>query len=180
MKFQRKTLLVLLLAMLMLPVSVYSMDTVMFGNSAMPGVSSTSFGFVLELAHNIKGVSPGRIMLRATGIGDNMYSLHGSTYHEATLGGVSLGTEPVIMVITGTAVVLPNNLIEISLISTDLDDQAHTSKVEGLQVTYSHMVLDWNLNGIFNSYTYSFLDPMEKGSGTSVGYPLKGTVRLVE
>ncbi len=139
-------------------------------------IAAPSYGFDLcwTFNHGIEGVSPGSIKVSVTEVGTGHYLLVGSTYHDSSLGDSS---EAVTMVVKGAAVTLDDGSVEATLQSTDFDDWDHTTAVEGLQITNTHMILDSNWEGTFQSYTFTYMHPSE-GNTTPIISPLSGTVSL--
>ena len=100
-----------------------------------------------KLEHGIFENASIEFRLSALEMGNGNYLLVGSSY--ATLGAVSPQT--IRRVVTGGAVVLSENEIEVSLRSTDISDRAQSEGVvESLASSDMHFLLDSTLNGTYH------------------------------
>jgi len=128
-----------------------------------------------ELEHGLAGIEPIVYKLSALDMGNGNYALVGSSYTTTV-------TEPphtIRRVVTGGAVVMEADKIEVSLTTTDISDRASTTEVEGLAVSDVHMLLDGTLNGAYRAVNVHFPLSLNPDSMVLTG-SLDGNVTLVD
>jgi len=128
-----------------------------------------------ELQHGLVGIQPVELKVSAMDMGNGNYVLVGSTYTTTV-------TDPpttIRRVITGGAVVMESDKIEVSLNASDISDRPTTTAVEGLAVADYHLLLDATLNGTFQAVNVHF--PVASDTETSaITTSLEGNVVLVD
>lgn len=129
----------------------------------------------MQLEHGLLGVGPIVYKLSVEDMGNGNISLLGSSY-------TTLVTNPPTTtrrVISGGAVVMDADKIEVSLRSTDIYDRPDTVAVESLAVSDIHMLLDGTLSGTFHIVNVHYPDSSDKVSSiTTTSH--EGTVSLVD
>jgi hypothetical protein len=128
-----------------------------------------------ELQHELLGIQP--IVYKVSGLdmGNGNYSLVGSSLTTT----ITNPPTTVRRVITGGAVVMEANKIEVSLSTTDISDLPATTVAESLAVSDVHMVLDATLNGTFHIVNVAY--PVSSDTESSiVTTSHEGNVSLVD
>jgi hypothetical protein len=99
-----------------------------------------------ELHHELLGLQPIVYKVSVLNLGNGNYTLVGSSY------ATTITNPPTTMrrVISGGAVVMEPDKIEVSLSTSDISDRPATTVVESLAVSDVHMLLDGTLNGTFH------------------------------
>ena len=128
----------------------------------------------LRLQHGLEGIQPFVHKLSVEDMGNGNFSLVGSSF-------TTLVTNPpttVRRVLSGGAVVMEADKIEVSLRATDIFDLPTTGLVESLAVTDIHMLLNGNLNGTFHNVNVQYPVSSAPISGI-VTTSHEGTVSLI-
>ena len=129
----------------------------------------------LELQHELLGIQPIVYKVSVLDMGNGNYALVGSSYTTT----VTHPPTTIRRVITGGAVVMEADKIEVSLSTTDISDRAGTTAVESLAVSDVHMLLDSTLNGTFHIVNVHY--PVSSDTESSViATSHEGSVSLVD
>ena len=114
--------------------------------SALIAAAASAQMVCWELQHQVVGIQPIVYKVSVLDLGDGNYTLVGSSYT------TTVTNPPMTMrrVITGGAVVMEADKIEVSLCTSDISDRPATTTVESLAVSDVHMLLDATLNGTFH------------------------------
>jgi hypothetical protein len=116
-----------------------------------------------ELQHGVVGIQPIVYKVSVLDLGNGNYTLVGSSYT------TTVTNPPATMrrVITGGAVVMEPDKIEVSLRTSDISDRPATTVVESLAVSDVHMLLDGTLNGTFHIVDVAYPVSSDTESGTN-------------
>jgi len=128
-----------------------------------------------QLQHELLGIQPILVKVSVLDMGNGNYAMVGSTFTTT----VTDHPTTIRRVVTGGAVVMEPDKIEVSLGATDISDRAATTEVEGLAVADYHLLLDDTLNGSYQAVNVHF--PVSSDTETSViSSSIEGNVVLVE
>jgi len=129
----------------------------------------------MQLEHGLTGIGPFVYKLSLADMGNGNYSLVGSSY-------TTLITNPPTTtrrVISGGAVVMEADKIEVSLRSTDIYNRPDTTAVESLAASDIHILIDGTLNGTFHIVNVHYPVSSDTTSGiTTTSH--EGTVSLID
>jgi hypothetical protein len=148
----------------------------LFSAGLMAASASAQTLVCWELEHGLLGVSSFVYKLSAQDMGSGNFLLAGSTFTTT----VTNPPHTVRRVVTGGAVVVDENEIEVSLRSSDISDRpASETVVESLATSDIHFLLDGTLNGTFHIVNVHYPDSSDTQSEPTVS-SLEGTVTLVD
>ena len=128
-----------------------------------------------ELEHELLGIQPIVYKVSVLDMGHGNYTLVGSSYTTT----VTDPPKTIRRVVTGGAVAMEADKIEVSLSTTDISDRPATTAVESLAVSDVHMLLDSTLNGTFHIVNVHY--PVSSDTESSViTRSHEGSVSLVD
>lgn len=156
--------------------SMFIMALVVILFSALTAATASALPMVcMKLQHGLAGIEPFVYKLSVEDMGNGNFSLLGSSF-------TTLVTNPPTTtrrVISGGAVAMDADKIEVSLRSTDIYDRPDTVAVESLAVSDIHMLLDGTLSGTFHIVNVHYPDSSDKVSSiTTTSH--EGTVSLID
>ena len=128
-----------------------------------------------ELQHELLGIQPIELKVSVLDMGNGNYVLVGT----ATTATVTDPPSIIKRVVTGGAVVMEPDKIEVSLNASDIADRPTTTAVEGLAVADYHLLLDATLNGTFQGVNLHFPLASDTETTTITG-SIEGNVALVD
>lgn len=155
--------------------SIFVVALVVILLSALTAAATAAQPMVcMKLNHGLAGIGPIVYKLSVEDMGNGNFSVLGSSY-------TTLVTNPPVTtrrVISGGAVVMEADKIEVSLRSTDIYDRPDTAAVESLAVSDIHILLD-SAGGTFHIVNVHYPDPSNT-TGNIITTSHKGTVSLID
>lgn len=136
--------------------------TILFSSLTAATASAALPMLCLQVQHGLLGIQPFVFKLSAEDMSNGNFSLVGSSF-TTTVTNPPTTTR---RVLTGGAVLMEANKLEVSLRATDIADLPSTAIVESLVVTDIHMLLDGTLNGTYQSVNVQY--PSLAGTISSV------------
>jgi hypothetical protein len=128
-----------------------------------------------QLDHNLSGVEPILYKVSFQDLGNGNYILVGSSYTTT----VTDPPKTIRRVLTGGAVVMDTNSIEVSLRTSDISDRPYTPTKEGLATSTAHFLLDSTLNGTFHIVGIHYPETSDTENNSITTSSFSGTVTLV-
>jgi hypothetical protein len=128
-----------------------------------------------QLDHNLSGVEPILYKVSFQDLGNGNYVLVGSSYTTT----VTDPPKTIRRVLTGGAVVMDTNSIEVSLRTSDISDRPYTPTKEGLATSTAHFLLDSTLNGTFHIVGIHYPETSDTENNSITTSSFSGTVTLV-
>ncbi|MBI4776073.1 MAG: hypothetical protein HY788_18170 [Deltaproteobacteria bacterium] len=105
-----------------------------------------------QLQHELLGIQPILVKVSVLDMGNGNYAMVGSTYTTTVTETPQINRR----VVTGGAVMMEPDKIEVSLSSSDISDRPATTDVEGLALADYHLLLDATLNGSYQGKNVHF------------------------
>jgi hypothetical protein len=127
----------------------------------------------LRLQHGLVGIQPFVFKLSVEDMSNGNFSVVGSSFTTS----VTNPPTTVRRVLSGGAVIMEADKVEVSLRATDIFDFPATGVVESLAVSDIHMLLNSNLNGTFHIVNVQY--PVSSAPAGIVTTSHEGTVSLV-
>jgi len=128
-----------------------------------------------QLDHNLSGVEPILYKVSFQDLGNGNYVLVGSSYTTT----ITDPPKTIRRVLTGGAVVMDTNSIEVSLRTSDISDRPYTPTKEGLATSTAHFLLDSTLNGTFHIVGIHYPETSDTENNSITTSSFSGTVTLV-
>jgi len=128
-----------------------------------------------QLDHNLSGVEPILYKVSFQDLGNGNYVLVGSSYTTT----ITDPPKTIRRVLTGGAVVMDTNSIEVSLRTSDISDRPYTPTKEGLATSIAHFLLDSTLNGTFHIVGIHYPETSDTENNSITTSSFSGTVTLV-
>jgi hypothetical protein len=152
---------------------VMALITILF--SGLIAATASAQMVCWELQHGLVGIQPIVYKVSVLDLGNGNYSLVGSSFTTTVTNPPTTARR----VISGAAVVMEADKIEVSLNTTDISDRPATTAVESLAVSDVHMILDGTLNGTFHIVDVAY--PVSSDTESSINTNShEGSVSLVD
>jgi hypothetical protein len=128
-----------------------------------------------QLDSNLSGIGPILYKVSFQDLGDGNYVLVGSSYTTT----VTYPPKTIRRVLTGGAVVMDEDNLEVSLRTSDISDRPSTPTKESLATSTAHFLLDSTLNGTFHIVGIHYPDTSDTENNSVTTSSFSGTVTLV-
>lgn len=128
-----------------------------------------------QLDHNLSGLEPILYKVSYQDLGNGNYVLVGSSYTTT----VTDPPKTIRRVLTGGAVVMDTDNVEVSLKTSDISDRPATPTKESLATSTAHLLLDSTLNGTFHIVGIHYPETSDTENNTITTTSFSGTVTRV-